>query len=64
MKNRVKGFYWVQYANGTWVVCEWDGIQWHHQGAGYPDESFKQIYEIRIKEPDTLLVTSKDTKYI
>jgi hypothetical protein len=60
MKNRAKGFYWVQYANLSWVVCEWDGVQWHHQGASYPDESFKQIHEIRIEPPKPKDVRNSD----
>lgn len=45
---REKGFYWVQYANGNWTICEWDGLQWHHQGCSYPDSSFRKIDERKI----------------
>jgi hypothetical protein len=45
---RKTGFYWVQYANGNWTICEWDGVQWNHKGCSYPDKSWKNIDERQI----------------
>jgi hypothetical protein len=50
---RKEGFYWVQYASGNWTVCEWDGRQWHHKGASYPNSAWKKIDERQIIRDET-----------
>lgn len=47
--KRGNGFYWVRYFSGNWTICEWKYDMWHHKGASYRNDGFKEVDERIIK---------------